>query len=120
MGKKQQSRKQLQSIPRGNRPEEGSFSQHQRRSFPASTINSIKAEVEKKAAAAAAAQKKKVVDVLEADEYDYQYDAAVPAPAATKHFDVEKAEKKAGEAINIFVNIEEEETSTPFTSFQQA
>ena len=123
--KKQQSRKQLQSIPRGNRPEEGSFSQHQRRSFPASTINSIKAEVEKKAAAAAAAEKqkkKKLEEVLEVDEYDYQYDAAVPAPAATKHFDVEKAEKKKNpaEAINIFVNIEEKETSTPFTSFQQA
>ena len=117
--KKKQSRKQLQSIPRGG---DGSFSQHQRRSFPASTINSIKAEVEKKAAAAAAAekQKKKVVDVLEADEYDYQYDAAVPAPAATKHFDVEKAEKKTSDAINIFVNIEEKESSTPFTSFQKA
>ena len=125
--KKQQSRKQLQSIPRGKkRPEEGSFSQHQRRSFPASTINSIKAEVEKKAAAAAAAekqkQKKKLKEVLEVDEYDYEYDAAVPAPAATKHFDVEKADKKkkTAEAINIFVNIEEKETSTPFTSFQQA
>ena len=121
--KKQQSRKQLQSIPRGKRPEEGSFSQHQRRSFPASTINSIKAEVEKKAAAAAAAEKKKKLEeVVETElEYDYEYDAAVPAPAATKHFDVEKAEKKGrGEAINIFVNIEEEETSTPFTSFQQA
>merc|ERR550532_1139045 len=112
--KKQQSRKQLQSIPRGKRPEEGSFSQHQRRSFPASTINSIKAEVEKKAAAATAAEKKKK-KMVERDEFDYEYDAAVPAPAATKHFDVEKAE-----AINIFVNIEEEETSTPFTSFQQA
>ena len=126
--KKQQSRKQLQSIPRGKkRPEEGSFSQHQRRSFPASTINSIKAEVEKKAAAAAAAEKqkkkKKLEEVLEVDEYDYEYDAAVPAPAATKHFDVEKADKKkkkTSEAINIFVNIEEKETSTPFTSFQQA
>ena len=34
------------------------------------------------------------------DDYDYEYEAAVPVPAATKHFDVEKTAQEAVKDIN--------------------